>query len=472
MPRVADPGNFERHLFSPGTTRGRASIGSGDVIVVNSDPGNGETLDAWLDYGFDERQIVIKALPYGMKSADTATILFEGRMQKITSTRPLDQLEIQIHDRLAELEKPLLTERYAGTTLASGASAEGNEDLSGKIKQRVFSSAFNIPLQLANPYDLIYLANNGTTSSIVVYDGGLALINDGDVATIVTLQAAVIASGHYRTCLTLGLVRVGAVPEFALTADVVQEPLASLRTAAQTVRSMLLGFGIDPLDLAPGTFTSLDNKNSAEVQYFVDDDRDALDAIQDVLDSIGGWLLPRRDGALEVGRFEAPAISPALQFDVDTHVITDSLERVDDEIPAWRINFEYGPNWVVQGEDQLAAAATAATRTFVGNQFRSITVEDASVKTKHLAAPELNIRTYLRDLADAEDEADRLLALYSDERERYRVTLMLADAWTAEPGNSITLTHPRLGMAGGTPFNVIGRVDEYAKETVTLDLWG
>jgi hypothetical protein len=208
------------------------------------------------------------------------------------------------------------------------------------------------------------------------------------------------------------------------------------------------------------------------VQYFVDDDRTALAAIQDVLDSVGGWILPNRDGAFEVGRFEAPMATPALRFDVDTQVIADTLERVDSEIPAWRINLEYAPVFLVQGEDQLAGAVSAAERTLVGNEFRSVTVENAAVKTKHLAAPELTIRTSLRFAADAEGEADRLLGLYSTERDRYRAALTLADAWSAEPGFSITLKHDRLGLAGGKPFNVIGRVDEYAKETVTFDLWG
>lgn len=471
-PRVIDPGNFERHLFSAGTTRGRSTSGAGDVIIANGDPGNGETLDDWLDYGFDERSIIIKALPVGTKNLAAASVLFRGRMQKLVSTRPLEQLEIKINDRLAELEKPLVTTRYAGTTTSTGATAEGNADLNGKVKQRVYGSASNVLLQPANIYDLIYLASNGACTSIDVYDGGLALINDGNSVSLAALQGASISAGHYRTCLSLGLARLGGTPVFAVTADVVVGATAADRTAAQVVIDMLTDFGIASLDISSGTFTALDGVNNAEVQYLVDDDRTALAAISDVLDSIGAWILPNRDGAFEVGRFEAPVSSPALRFDLDTQMIADTLERVDGEIPTWRVNLDYAPVFHVQGEDQLAGAVSASRRTFLGAATRSVSSEDASVKTKHLSAPELAIKTYLKDEADARDEADRLLALYSEERDRYRVSFPLADAWSAEPGVAITIMHPRLGLESGRAFAVIGREDVYAKESVTLELWG
>ena len=72
----------------------------------------------------------------------------------------------------------------------------------------------------------------------------------------------------------------------------------------------------------------------------------------------------------------------------------------------------------------------------------------------------------------AQAEADRLLDLYKAERERYEVSLPLSDAWAGDVGLTMTLVHPRLGFAGGKPFSILGRVDDYQSERVRFSLWG
>ena len=470
--RVREPGNFARSLFSSGATRGRSTVGSGDIILANGDPGNGETLDDWLGYGWSGRAITIKALPVGSRSLSSASTLFNGRLSKLTSTRPLDQLELKIADRLADLDKPLLTTLFAGTTTSTGASAEGNADLKGKVKQRCYGDAREVPLQAANPYDLIYLASNGPVASITVYDGGLALVNDGDSASLAALRAASIPAGRYRTCKALGLVRLGGTPQFALSADVLEGTAAGDRTAAQIAYRMLRDFGLAPGEFITGAFTELDVMNGAACGYYVPDDRTALAAAQDVLDSIGAWLVPNRDGSLIVGRYGAPETAPGLNFDIEEQSLGDSLERVDGEIPVWRVVLQYARVHQVQAESSLAGAVTAERRAYLANEWRTVVAEDPAVKVKHLDAREMTITTYLTSETDAQAEADRQLALRKVERDRYKVGLPLSSGWAADVGLAITLNHPRLGMASGRPFNVIGREDDYAGENVKLELWG
>lgn len=469
MSRVKDPGNFERHLFSSGTTRGQSATAAGDIILVNGSPGNGETLDAWLDYGFDGRPITIKALPVNARQLSAATVVFSGKVDHITSTRPLDQLEIKLSDLLSDLNLPLLTTRFAGTTTSSAATAEGNADLSGRIKQQVWGTVSNVELQPANVYDLIYLACNNAAISIVVYDGGIALTPDGDFADIAALQAATtLVPGHYATCLSAGLVRLGGPPQFAVTANIVEGANAAARTAAQIVKRILTGFGISPSVIAGASFSALDTLNASICGLLIDDDTTALAACQKVLDSIGGALLPNRLGFYEVDRFDAPAAGGTVY---ERYQIS-AFELVETEIPVWRINLQYSPVHHVQGDAELAGAVDAPTRAFLATEYRTITVENASVKTKHLKAGELTVTTQLTSLTAATAEANRLLALYSAERKIYRVTLPLADAWLEEPGHDLTLKMPRLGMTAGKDFTVIGRQDNYAKENITLTVWG
>lgn len=329
--RIQDPGSIERRI---GVLES-SSESIGDVVVVSGDPGNGQTLDNWLAYGFGNRDITILAVPQGAVSiTGNSVTVFVGSVRTLKASNPLERFELEIADRLAVLDLPFLNERFAGTVVASAASAEGNADLEGQIKQRIYGEAFNVLLQPANPFDLIYLASNSAVESIAVYDGGVLLDDDGDVANINALHAASISPGHYLTCLALGLVRLGGTPQFAVTADVVEgdgrtgelpifdevddnlldedgefilDTGNSDRSGASIAYRMLIDFGIDEDRLNLESFTLLGTLNSATCYALIDDDRTALVAVQQVLQSIGGWLLPDRLGRFEVGLLSAPA---------------------------------------------------------------------------------------------------------------------------------------------------------------------
>lgn len=468
-PRVKDPGNFERHISVRDDGSGTAAS-SGDVVLLNGSPGNTETLDTFIDgtYGFDGRSITIKALPVGSTRLSSALIMHRGIIDHITSTKPLDQLEVKFSDLLGDLELPLLTTKFAGTTTSTAATAEGNADLAGQIKQVVWGSVINIPLQAANVYDLIYLASNSSVVSIAAYDGGVALTNDGDFASIALLRAATIVPGHYATCLALGLIRLGGTAAFAVTADVVEGANAAARTAAQIAKRMLVTYGISTASINLNTFTALDVKNAAVCGILIKDDRTVHDAAKTMLASIGGRLLPSRDGLYEVFRIEAPSVGTVFE----DYQLGDDFQLSDTLIPAWRINLNYGEVFQVQADGDLAGVVSAARRATLASQYRTITVEDSSIKTKHLKAVELTFTTCLTSAADASTEATRLLALYSAERRQYQFSMPLSDAFYADVGISITLQMNRIGMSSGKNFLVIGREDIYAVEQIHLTVWG
>lgn len=475
IPRVMDPGNFSQSISLPG--EGESTASAGDVVIANGDPGNGETLDSWIPLGFGDRAITIRALPVGSKSLNAARTLFLGRVGKLRSTNPLEQLELTISNKLTVLDKPLLTERFAGTTTSTGDSAEGNADLKDQIKQQYWGEASQVPLQAANPYDLIYLASNVTAFSqlvsITVYDGGLELIADGDSASITALRAASISAGHYRTCLAEGLIRLGGTATKTLTADIVEGTTSADRTAAQIVLRQLQQFGIDLSEISVGSFDDLDNKNDAICYSFADDDKTAAEEIRAVLGSIGAHLLPNRNDLFEVTRFEAPTASPTLDFDINEKSISDTLQRLEGSPPSYQVALEWGRVFLPQQASQLAGAVTEEMRDYFGKAIRLSVKEDTSVKTKHLDAGIIKFETRLAYKADADDEAQRLLDLMSVERDEYSIELPLADGWSAVVGGSITLRHDRLGLSGGKAFNVMTRSDQYIKETVSFDrVWG
>lgn len=482
--RVFDPGTLTRSLFSSTSLRGRPSASSGDVELISADPGNGETLDPMLGLGFGGQPLTIRTLQLGQKLLSLSFTLFKGRSKRIASDRPLQRVLLQIRERFADLDLPLLSTRFAGTTVASAATAEGNADLKGKIKPRAYGTVRNVPLQPANIYDRIYLASlpGGTAiNSIAVFDGAKALTpaTVPNYATIAALRAATtgiagsgadIEAGEYATCLAAGVIRVAGFPEFDFTADVTVGATAADRTAAQVVLDILTDFGMSGVDWVAGTFTILDGLNDAEVGIYIDDERTALEAVCEILDSINGWLRPNRDATLMVGQFGEPEANPALVFNLESDVIGDSLIRGESEEPVWQIVLEYARNYNVS--TVFAGAATDDRRTFSGNEFRTVIAEDASVKTQFADARTLTVRTLLVSEADAQAEADRQLDLLKVLRDRYTVSLPLDLAWYAEPGMSIKLVSERMGWGSGKSFVIMSRADEFKKKLVTLEIWG
>src|SRR5690606_28518800 len=114
---------------------------------------------------------------------------------------------LRLYDRRLELDKPVQTNRYGGTTTAGGIAdhlADGTADMKDRPKPFVCGKVLNIAPITVNPFDLIYQVSDGEVSAITVYDGRVALTLTEDYATVALLQAATIPPGKYGTCLAEG----------------------------------------------------------------------------------------------------------------------------------------------------------------------------------------------------------------------------------------------------------------------------
>lgn len=474
-PRIKDPGNFERTLFGEGTTRGASRAGGGDVVVASGDPGNGATLDALLNYGFDGRKITIKTLANLDQSIATATTLFTGTVEQLAYSDAINKLSFVLHDRLDDIDKPLLTAVYAGTTVSTGPTAEGNVDLKDQLKPRVWGVVPNVPGVETNHFDLIYQFSDSPVVSLTVCDGAFPLINAGDFPTIAALQAWVQVPGRYATCLAQGSARLGSKAFKAVTADVVEGATAADRTAAQVVRRMLLFFGILPADVPAASFTALDLLNSAQIGIHINDDRTALSAISQVLDSIGGWISPDRLGVFQVGRLDRPS-GTSVETYTDTEFLSELelMPVLDDNkgVRSWRTTIKWGRVGLVQGNTDIFEAVSTARRTLVASEWRETKNENAAIKIIHPAATEIEVETCLAYEADAVAEALRRQLFYGSKLQRIKFKIDISVAAPAQIGAIITLQTERLGLDDGKLFVIIGRVDEYVTNTVTLDVLG
>lgn len=493
--RLPSAGSIERHMFSGGdglsggTTSGTSSVGVGSITINNGAPYN---TDEYIDFirSISLRDVTIKRIVSPIDTLSSATTLFVGKAGQIDSTRALDTITVSLRDRLQDINKPLLINRYAGTTTSSGLGIEGEVDLKDKIKPKLWGRRNNIPVIAVNVYDLIYQVSDGAVSAIsAVYDGGIPLTSAGDSGDLSALLSATVIPGQYATCLALGIVRLGGQAFGQITADVTEGATLSDRTAGQIVSRMLAWhqsmYPETSVTLYPGTVAALDALNSAECGIYLPDTRNTLDAISSVLNSIGGWVLPISSdaSAFQLGRFDIPSDTAVASFDLDDNIGgTPDLAATSDDgsgIPVYKVIVNYDQIGTVQTGNQLFGDVSADRRSYLGDEWRQAVAQNLSVLTQYPNASILTVNSALLSQTAAATEAARLLAIHSVRNEIIRMKLDYDDASGCDLASVVELRsrHGRFGLGAdigaGRKYRVLGRVDNLDdKPTIELDLWG
>ena len=481
-PRISDAGSFGVTAFEPGRTVGRASINLGEMAAVNADG----HFDSIITDGFDGRDLRIIRMP------DERSPLTQGtRLATLTMAQAevsTEQFRIRLRDRLGLLDTDIQDNTYAGTTTSGTAGgAEGDSQLEDRIKPLVFGRVLNVTPPPADRFNLIYQTSDSDVQDITaVYDKGVELIDPNtNQGSLTDLEDATVQPARFQTAHSIGLLKLGSPADGQITADVVEGATASDRTAAQVAKRILLDqTDLTTDDLEDSTFTDLDSKNSSEVGIFIGRQQPVIQAISEVLSSVGAFLTAKRDGKFAVYRLELPSVAeiPVVTYDENLIFEREDLERIPtgDEgggVPAWKVTLKYKRNWTTQESDQLAGRAQACLgedrKQFLRTEFQEAVKKDATVKNKHKRPSELTFDTLLLNRTAANAEAQRRLDIYKVLRERYQLRVKAAFFDGVDLNDTVKLKFDRLGLSGnGKLFKVIGYTYDFNDDVVDLDLWG
>ena len=336
--------------------------------------------------------------------------------------------------------------------LESGASLEG------RPKPLCFGKCLNVTPVQVNPALLLYQVHDGPIQAIdAVYNRGVAL-----------------SGAQYTVDLLRGTFTLLQSPGDAgvITADVRGDTLGGyVSTVAGIVRRVVATYGpLTTADLDTASFTALDTANPAVVGLYMADQRATLEALDELVNSIGAFYGFDRSGKFEVGLFLAPAAGPPAAAAFGPVEILE-IEALPTELPVWRQRVGYERNWTVQTSDSLAGAVTEARKAFLAEDVRLAVATDETVKTKFLLAldPE-PWPTLLADQAAAQTEANRLLTLYGQRRDMYRVTVK-TQPYRLELGDQVDLDYTRFGLTARR-FRIVGLEERADVNRVTMELWG
>lgn len=465
MARVIRPGTWSVSLFEPRSTGGAATASLGEVVLANADG----RLDGWIEYGWAGRPIVVRVGVRGAAYPSGFGVVLRGTVANVFVEG--DEVRVVIADRLAGLDVPAVAAQYTGGNVLP-AGIEGVDDLAGQTKPWAWGVTRNVPVVCVNTSRLIYQASAGALTAVDgVFDRGVGLTAGATYASQADMEATAPAAGQYRAWLGGGCVRLGATPSGSVTADVVAG--AAVRAGALLAGlAALAGQSVSSADAA-----ALDAAAPYALGLFVAAGEAAT--VRELMDrvaaSVGGWYAHDRSGVIRCGRLSSPGGVSAVAAVEPWQV--QSLKRVttrngNGSGVAWRVAVAYRRCWSVQ--DDLAAGAGDVRRAFAGRDVRRAVASNATIKTQHLLADDLQFGTLIDLGSDAQTEAARLLSLYQVQRDCFVCDLGDFDDLLkiVSIGDVISLRVGRYGLSSGKNFVVLGvSVDRY-EGICALTLWG
>ncbi|GAB5506692.1 MAG: hypothetical protein Rhirs2KO_18550 [Rhizobiaceae bacterium] len=441
------PLNFRRSILGSDGISGFLH-GQGEMVMKNG--GEFDFLPQF--YALDGRDQEIRMGRTDLNYANWFTI-FKGT----ATSFHVDEAEfrIDLEDYRYKLDVPLHTTVYGGT-----GGVEGGDDLAGRRKPRAFGHLRNVTPVLVKANSQLYQINDGPVNAIsAVYANGAALTAGSDHANSADLLAASIASGFFDTCLAEGMFRVNYLLDGdVLTCDVEGDTTGGsfAETIGAIVRRIVAGSTVmsDPGDLYLPAFVAFEAAAPYQAGFYADHN-DAISVAEALarLVGYGNFVGFRRTGKLEIAQFAAPASPPLMRFD-DKDIVGIRRERLPDGIypPPWRWRVAYGRNWTVQ--DELAGSVADNVRAFLAEELRYASAESAATKINHPFAQEREVGGYLRNEADAQSEANRLLALHASSSSLYRFTLDTRP-FGLDVGDTVHVTYPRFDLSDGRLMRVV-----------------
>lgn len=417
-------------------------------------------------YAIDGRQIRVLFGPFMGAYSD-----FKVIADVVGVAWEADDLAVRINlrDRTYSLDTPLQNTLYTGA-----GGAEGTEDVEGKPKPLLHGRCRNISPTLVDPTNLIYQVHDGEVEAVDdVFDRGAALTDSGiDVATYAALSAASVPAGNFATALAVGMFKLGSSPDGLITADVRGNSDPDYQNTVDVIATrLILNQAAIPAQFVDAPSFADIGGIAGEVGIYVSslETPTTAEVLSALIGAVGGWWGTGRDGRIKAGRLIDPSTRKAIYNLNQFSILSVTPEAAP--VPRWRQRVAYQRNWTPQGED-LAASVTAARRQFLTEPSRVVSAASGTTKVRHVQALDPDpLPSLYEGSADAQTLADDLLALHSPDRRMFSVAVKRL-GYLFNLGDVVRVEWPRLMLANGQNFVVVGISDDATSETTRLLVWG
>jgi hypothetical protein len=478
--RVLELPTFRRDIFAKGTTGGAGSVSQGDLGIANPDG----ALDNLRDFGLAGQACTI-LLGDDQDPYPSFVPFIVGRVEQALFDFAV--VRFKLKDRLQDLQQLIQPNKYLGNNVLPDG-LEGADNIAGKPKPLAFGQVGNATALPVNTARLEFQVNDGPVQDVLaVRDAGATLSRGANYNDQADMEGNQPSPGQYRLWPAGGYFRIRTSPVGGVSADVTQGLGAAGRTAAQVALSLVTGTGGIPAgDVNMADVTALDADNSGQVGIWLDSDTSFGAALDQILGSVGAWYGFDRTGQFRMQRLEAPGVPVAtvrrMGLESDSQVgdfdMVDcrflSTNDADKGVPTYSVSLTYAVNYTVLTGTTVAGSVSDVDRTYLATATRNVVSTDTSVQIANPLAVQKTVATLFAMQADAQAEADRLLALFKERRDFIEVDTPLRPEALAslDLGLTVKVVIPRFGYDTGRNMIITGMEYNSIRNILILALWG
>lgn len=382
-------------------------------------------------------------------------------------------LDIPLRDASYFIETPAQNDVYCGT-----GGYDGTADLAGKPKPMSRGGTPSYPIQnvtptLIDPVNLVYQYNNAPGSVVNAYEGGYQTwILDGDVAD---LYSGSPAAGHMRTCNAKGCFQLGSNPKAAVTVDVTGAfpNGAVVTTAAQLALGLLeQDLGVNSAHINEASFNNPTAPDPAAgvAGIFIspDDTIDGPTALDRIVSSFGGKIIPTRTGLLSLYLLRAITGSPMATWSNSMLVslVPSSLPTTVSP-PPYRTRVAYNHNYTVQTSG-VSPSADPTRQQFIAAADRYAAYSSNAVLRGYRRPNDFApVGGALLSQTDAQNVANNLGALWCAPRTLYAATMPASVGIAYDLGNIVAINYKQIGNLAVTG-QIVGEFFRSSDATITF----
>ena len=196
--------------------------------------------------------------------------------------------DLSVRDPVYKLRIPIQQSTYAG----DATDYEGGDDVKGQYKPVALGACFKLPGVLVNATEYIYQYHDGSGTTVSdVWDNGIALSLQEDSTDLPNLS---VTTGNYATDVSRGLVKIGDEPSSEIVIDCVGIGGLTISSILEYLAD-LAGVAIDAV-----AFNSVGKQAAG---FWCDTSAiDIFTVFTELMTSIDGWLIFKRNGKLAIGR--------------------------------------------------------------------------------------------------------------------------------------------------------------------------
>lgn len=390
-------------------------------------------------------------------------------------------LSIPLRDASYFLEKLLQNDLYGG-----GGTSDGTTDLAGKPKPILRGGTAASPVQNItptlvdpNPAGFIYQYSDQPGQVIALYEGAAtgagAITFAGDTTNLWAGSAPI---GQYRTDNSRGMFQLGSLPVGQITVDAIglfqaAGPISHPFAICRYLLTEEMGLPVSMVDI--DSFNTLAAAYPTYVggMYFGSDTAwTCIQAIDSILASLGANLVPTRDGKLRLSLLRALSgnVTPAATYD-ETEIIHLTRRQLPTTLdpPPYRFKVGYQHNFTTLTAINTSLA-TAARQQFVRSPDRFATWYDPTILVSYRRPNDFQpMPGPLLTLANAQDVANALGALWGQKRRVYDITLPRQE-FGHEFGTVLHIKYPVEQLTNGQNTQVVGYSLRATDATVTYSV--